>query len=62
MDSPQHNLTVVTSYTSANPMNMLLQMDLIGSNAQTVYIEICTRNHGSPLNNNNYSVTLWYVI
>ena len=56
-DSPQHN-TVVTSYTSANP-EYVTTNGSFGSNAQTVYIEICTRNHGSPLNNNNYSVTLW---
>ena len=56
-DSPQHNI-VVTSYTSNNP-EYVTTNGSFGTNAQTVYIEICTANHGSPVYDNNYSVTLW---
>ena len=56
-DSAQHNI-VVTSYTSNNP-EYVTTNGSFGTNAQTVYIEICTANHGSPVNDNNYSVTLW---
>jgi len=56
-DSPQHH-TVVTSYTTANP-EYVTTNGSFGTIAQTVYVEICTHSHGSPLNNNNYTVTLW---
>ena len=56
-DSPQHHI-VVTSYTGANP-EYVTTNGSFGTNAQTVYVEICTANHGSSVNDNNYSVTLW---
>ena len=56
-DSPQHNI-VVTSYTSNNP-EYVTTNGSFGNNPQTVYVEICTAHHGSSVNNNNYTVTLW---
>ena len=56
-DSPQHH-TVVTSYTNNNP-EYVTTNGSFGANAQTVYIEICTSNHGGFITNNNYTVTLW---
>ena len=56
-DSPQHSV-VVASYGTANP-EYVTTNGSFGTNAQTVYVEILTSNHGSPLNDNNYTVTLW---
>ena len=55
-DSPQHSV-VVASYGTANP-EYVTTNGSFGTNAQTVYVEILTSNHGSPLNDNNHTMEI----